>query len=531
MTKFSVGAAAGLIVAAAGFITLRAQDPVDPVAPAEITELTVSDPICTFFGPDHDKFVAALSDTRAASHLTEEVVSKLGTGAKVMTEANYATALFPSAPGGSRTDALQHPMNGIIDKYVFQKLAEQNVAPAPPTTDYEFVRRVTLDLTGRIPTAAEVVAFVNDTSLDKRTKLVNTLVATPQWVDKWTVWLGDLYENNSTNDFGANRYLPGVVKFNDFIRTSLQTDKPYNQMAREMIAATGDNSYQQGELNMLVGSVMGGGPIQDVFDAQTAHVAEKFLGIAHMNCLLCHDGRKHLNSLSLWGYYKTRNDAYAMSSFMSHTASMRIPVSSANNNPYYWALQNNLAVGSSVGGVTNRTNYTIDYQLNTTTGNRPSRVPASGVTTGRVAPAYIMNGATPAPGSNYRQFLADQVTGDFQFARATVNFVWEYFFGIGIVSPSNQFDPARLDPDNPPIDCPLVDSPCTLQASHPRLLNELAQDFINSNYNLKSLMKEIVNSRAYQLSARYDGTWNPANERLFARKLVRRLWSEEIHDA
>jgi len=62
-------------------------------------------------------------------------------------------------------------------------------------------------------------------------------------------------------------------------------------------------------------------------------------------------------------------------------------------------------------------------------------------------------------------------------------------------------------------------------------LNALAQDFINSGYNLKSLMKEITNSRAYQLSSRYDGTWSSTNERLFARKLVRRLWSEEVHDA
>jgi hypothetical protein len=123
------------------------------------------------------------------------------------------------------------------------------------------------------------------------------------------------------------------------------------------------------------------------------------------------------------------------------------------------------------------------------------------------------------------------ITSDFQFARATVNYMWEYFFGIGLVTPSNQFDPMRLDPDNPPADCPLEVTPCTLQASHPRLLNELAQEFINSGYNLKSLMRLIVNSRAYQLSSRYEGEWNPTWDRLFARKLVRRLWAEELADA
>jgi hypothetical protein len=62
-------------------------------------------------------------------------------------------------------------------------------------------------------------------------------------------------------------------------------------------------------------------------------------------------------------------------------------------------------------------------------------------------------------------------------------------------------------------------------------LNELAQDFINSGYDIKKLQRQIVSSRAYQLSSRYEGEWKSANERLFARKLVRRLWAEEIHDA
>src|SRR5262249_41229016 len=114
--------------------------------------------------------------------------------------------------------------------------------------------------------------------------------------------------------------------------------------------------------------------------------------------------------------------------------------------------------------------------------------------------------------------------------RATVNYMWEYFFTIGLVSPSNQFDPYRLDPDNPPTGCPLQ-TPCTLQASNPRLLNALAQDFIQSGYDLRALQKEIVNSRAYQLSSRYNGTWDVANQNLFGRKLVRRLWAEEVHDA
>jgi hypothetical protein len=106
-----------------------------------------------------------------------------------------------------------------------------------------------------------------------------------------------------------------------------------------------------------------------------------------------------------------------------------------------------------------------------------------------------------------------------------VNYIWAEFFGRGIVDPPDSFDPARLDPDNPPPD------PWTLQPSNAALLNALAQHFIDGGYSLKSLMREIVNSETYQLSSRYDGEWNPDWEPYFARKFVRRLWAEEVHDA
>ena len=101
--------------------------------------------------------------------------------------------------------------------------------------------------------------------------------------------------------------------------------------------------------------------------------------------------------------------------------------------------------------------------------------------------------------------------------------MWAYFFGRGIVDPPDTFDPARLDPDNPP------PAPWTLQPTNARLLNALAQHFIDSGYNLKALMREIANSDTYQLSSRYPGQWNAAWEPYFARKFVRRLWGEEIH--
>jgi hypothetical protein len=170
-----------------------------------------------------------------------------------------------------------------------------------------------------------------------------------------------------------------------------------------------------------------------------------------------------------------------------------------------------------------------DYALNTTSGNRPSRVAPPGCKSGQpcyyVAPQYIFNGAAPAPGTDYRTALAGYITGDFQFARAAVNYVWAQFFGVGLVDPPDTFDPARLDPNNPPA------APWTLQPIDANLLNALATHFIQSGYSVKSLMREIANSQAYQLSSRYNGTWNAAWGAYYARKNVRRLWAEEVHDA
>ena len=465
---------------------------------------------CTFFGPDHDKFVQAAARGFREGRL---VGPRREYSASALTEAVVAS--LPPPPPGTRTGSLLDPANtNTIDQYIFQSLAQANVTPAPPTTDYEFVRRVTLDLAGRIPTADAVASFVNDSSPDKRSKYIETLLSSPQWVDKWTMYFGDFFQNNSRNT-QIPRFAQGVVAFNTYIRSSLSSNKPYDQMAREIISATGNDSYTQGELNWLIGGVVTGGPQQDIWDQQTANMADTFLGIAHVNCLLCHSGRGHLDSLSLWGSQTTRQQAWGLSSFMSHTDDPRTTVA---QNVYYWGLADN-------------TRYKTDYPLNTTTGNRPARQPIG--STKNISPSYLFGGQTPSSAQNYRGALAQFVTSDFQFARAAVNFMWAQFFGTGIVDPPDQFDPDRLDPANPPTAPWPTDptQPWPLQASNPQLLNALAQDFINSNYDIRALMREIANSKTYQLSSRYNGTWDPSWQTLFARKMVRRLWAEEVHDS
>jgi hypothetical protein len=304
----------------------------------------------------------------------------------------------------------------------------------------------------------------------------------------------------------------GRNAFYRYLHDSLAANKPYNQMVTEIIAAQGTNSFDQtnGQVNYYPLGIVGGGPVQDIFDNQTANVADQFLGLAHVNCLLCHNGAGHLTTLSLWGGQTTRVQAWGLSAFVAHTWTHSI---ATTENPTTNATYNYYSLDK----------YTTDYALNTTTGNRPPRQPIGVLKT--ITPSYLFGGQTPANGEDYRTALARLVTGDPQFARAVVNFMWAEFFGMGIVDPPDQFDPLRLDPNNPP------PAPWTLQPSNAKLLNALAQEFTQSGYNVQALMRLIANSDTYQLASDYNGTWNPAWETYFARKFVRRLWSEEIHDS
>lgn len=482
-------------------LTIRAQDPTTTTLDFN----GVEHPECIAFGTARGTLNPTQNGAKRAenlSHLTTEVNRLIGP----RTEQQAATNATPS---------------NLIDQYIFPAIDAAGVTPAGPTTDWEFVRRATLDLTGRIPDPQRVVTFVNDPSPTKRAALVDELLAKAEWVDKWTIFYADLYKNNSRNT-QIQRFITGVTAFNTWIRTSLTTAKPYDQMARELIASSGGSTYTTGQLNFLIGGVVSGGPQQDIWDQQTTNISEALLGISHTNCLLCHNGRGHLDALSLWGSQTLRQQAWGLSAFLSRTEITRTEITPGVTNPAYFSLN------------TNTTRYKTDYPLNTTTGNRPARQPYTSIDTGKTisnsAPVYLFTGETPKPGEDYRVALGRIMTSDFQFARASVNYMWEAFFGIGLVNPSNQFDPDRLDPDNPPSGC-ADGTPCTLQPSNPQLLNALAQYFIDNKYDIKSLQRLIANSRAYQLSSSYDGTWNLQWTTLFARKSVRRLWAEEVHDA
>jgi uncharacterized protein DUF1553 len=154
----------------------------------------------------------------------------------------------------------------------------------------------------------------------------------------------------------------------------------------------------------------------------------------------------------------------------------------------------------------------------TNPGNRPARLGAV------VNPSFFSTGEQPQSG-DWRKELSWMITSNRQFAKATANYFWDYFFGHGIVDPPDAWDMDRVDPNRAlPPDWPM-------QNSHPELLDQLADSFVRNGYHLKPLIRQIVTSEAYQLSSRYEGQWKPAYVKYFARHESRRLSAEQMYDS
>lgn len=398
------------------------------------------------------------------------------------------------------------PRRNFIDDQIFDKIEQNGISSSPLASDEEFLRRVTLDLTGRIPTPEQVRQFVADTSADKRDKVINSLIGSPQFVDRWTLFVGDLVKNTAFSQ-NIDRFEEGRNALYNTIKTSIASNTPYNQFVRGLITGTG-NTFQSGNASYLIGGITQMGPPQDTYDTTLVQATTRFLGINTFDCLLCHNGQGHTNALNVWATQVKRTEAWEMAAFFSRVGIRRNVVSRQPNifNFDVIDLQNG------------------NYTLNTDDGNRPARQPEAG-SSNVVTPRYIFTGERPSTGESYRAAFARFLTADRQFARATVNYLWKQFYGMGIVEPVDNFDLARLDPNSP------VEDPFTIQPTHPELLEKLTDEFIGSNYNLQHIMRLITQSSSYQLSSRYNGVWKAEYVPLFARKFVRRLDAEELHDA
>jgi hypothetical protein len=477
------------LVAGTSCVTVLAQD-ADPDLSA------VSSQNCSFLS-DRDSFLKHDLRIRASIHSNLIALQK---ARAAVAEPQAAVAAAPL------------PKRNFIDDEVFQRLDLAGVAPAPLSSDEEFVRRLNLDLTGRIPSSGEVRDFVADRSPAKRSALIQKLLVSDAFTDKWTMWMGDLLENNAASVNQANRGINARNAFYRYIWAGVIQQRSIKELAYGVLTATGNVFDDMNAGNFTLNGNAPGGPINDTYDMLLYKATKTFLGLGHYDCLLCHNGRGHLDALSLWGKNTTRTDAEQMAAFFSRTQM-------TNYAPQVGAPPDQLAfyAGSRVVG----DNTTGSYPLPTTFGNRPNRPMVNSQRS--VAPRY-RTGQTPST-PNWRAEFAALVVQDTLFPINFVNRVWKELFSLGLVDSVDALDPDRLDPSNPPGDG------WDLQATHPVLLRRLANEFAAGNFNLRELIRTIAESSTYQLSSRYDGEWRQEYVPLFARHYPRRLMGEEVHDA
>ena len=402
------------------------------------------------------------------------------------------------------------PRKNFIDTILFNRMGKDGLSSAPLCTDTEFIRRVTLDMTGRIPAPNDVTQFLADANPNKRDALVDALAQSAEYIDKWTMFLGDLYKNSAfaTN---INAYRGGRDAFYFYLKDAVGSNRGYDRIATDLIAGNGDSfNAAEGFTNFQVLGNVPMGPAQDTMDGLAVTTSNAFLGINAMDCLLCHDGAGHLDQVNLWGSQRKRVEAWGMAAFFARSAKRGVQLGTPPTTNYVKYVVSE--------------NTTGEYNLNTNYGNRQNRNPINGKTT--VAPLYAFNGGgTVNTGENRRQAMARLITTDPQFSRATVNYIWEKLMVEGLVSPVNAFDPARISPNAQ------MPEGWTLQPANAELLETLAQDFRQNGFDLRYLISTIAKSSAYQLSSQYAGTWKLDYVPYFARKYVRRLDAEEVHDA
>jgi hypothetical protein len=413
------------------------------------------------------------------------------------------------------------PRVNLIDNYIFDAMerATPPVPHAPLSSDAEFLRRVYLDLTGRPPSVQKARAFLASTDPRKRDALIEDIIFGEQWeqfVEKMTLFFGDLLRNRQ-NINGENRNA-----YYWYIRGFLEEGRPYDQVARELIASNGDfNSLSKGYLNFLMrGRETGTNVLVDHLDSLAIQTSRVFLGVS-AECISCHNGARHLEEINLWLKDKTRRELWGMSAFFSGLGgrNFQIPTGTA---PAYLEDCGPNAPGGLAPICENMVTPGYDTQSpGQQNGVRPPRTNPDRY----LQPAYLLTGEAPQDGGLYREELVRIITSDRQFAKALVNYLWKEFMGVGIVDPPYAFDLARQDPKNPPAE------PWTIQPSNPELLDALAQAFINANYDLREIVEMIVKSSAYQLSAYFNGTWDERYASYFARHFVRRLSAEQLHDS
>lgn len=361
--------------------------------------------------------------------------------------------------------------NNFIDDHVFAKLAALRIEPSDLCSDEVFLRRATLDTLGVLPTPDEVRAFLADERPDKRAKLVDALLDRPEFVDHWALFLGDLFQNRKERDHDV-RGTKGVRSFHAWLRDQVKANRPWNELAREVLTVRGGTS-EHPAVGYFIVTV---GEHREAEKSEVAaSVAQAFLG-TRIGCAQCHN-----HPLERY----TQDDYYHFAAFFSRVRLDR-------KEPQ--------------DGVT-----TLNVGPRDANDKRPA-----GVTqprTGQYLAPRPLDRSAVRIDDDPRAALAAWVTDpkNESFAGAMVNRIWRHYLGVGLVEPVDD-----LRASNPP--------------TNPELWKALVADFVSHKYDLKHLMRTILSSRTYQLASATRPS-NEADGRFYSHYHARRLPAEVLLDA
>jgi hypothetical protein len=378
-------------------------------------------------------------------------------------------ALTAEPPSASAADA--YALAAKIDGHFAARWATEKAEPAPLADDAEFMRRLYLDLTGRIPSVTEARAFLDDESPDKRRRLIEQLLASPRYVEHFTnVWRALLLPN--TNNTADN---PGLrTSLETWLRSRFRENAGFDKLVREIVATAAITGVPQGDASEPT-------PVAFYQDNDykpenlASSTSRLFLGI-RLECAQCHD-----HPQAKW----KREQFWAFAAFFAG-------IERAGPSEQ----------GGAVREIFDR---------------RELSIPG----TEDVVQAAFLDETEPQWKFKVgaRVTLADWLVAADNpfFARAAVNRLWEYFFGIGLVQ--------------------AVDDQKGKQApGHGQLLDEVASAFAAHHFDLKFLIRAITASRAYQLTTaaplpKADSRLPTADPHLFARMAVKGLSPEQIFDS
>lgn len=352
-----------------------------------------------------------------------------------------------------------------IDNHIDSVLTAEKIAAGTRIDDPSFVRRIYLDIIGLTPTAAQVTAFVNDSRPDKRSRLIDELLKHPGWADNWVGYWQDVLAENPNI---VNPTLNNTGPFRWWIYEALLDNKPLDRFATELILMEGSTRY----------GGTAGFAIASENDAPLAAKAQN-IGLAFlafdMRCARCHDAPSHDFS---------QEDLFNLAA-MLHRGEQTLPKT------------------STIPG-DDATHKSLLVKVSLKPGQKiAAKWPFADELPGDVPRDWLQSA------NDAREELALRITSprNPRFAKVMVNRIWHRYFGRGIVEPVDDWE--------------------TAQPSHPELLDWLASELVQHDYDAKHIARLIFNSAAYQR----EPTADVEKVRVFAAPLRRRMTAEQVLDS